>query len=144
MIGSNNVLNIRYSRLNYWLGMTGYRKGFCEFVSRQYGIRAACIIIMRSYRKRHIDTVRGVIYEFAPPCENDTERYVATVVNLSGLDPDRCLAARDYPALISAMSYMEVGFKEYAPVSEVVGVINRFNIKYYGEKENCQHPESSS
>ena len=40
MVAKNNVFNIRANGSS-WIGMTGTRKGFVEFDSREHGIRAS-------------------------------------------------------------------------------------------------------
>lgn len=78
MVGKNNPFNIRSSR-NKWLGQIGSRKGFCEFSSLGYGIRAV-LVLMCTYRdKYHLKTVRDVVTRFAPPSENKTEDYIKYV-----------------------------------------------------------------
>lgn len=129
MIGKNNPLNIRYSLLNRWRGQDGSNKGFCQFVDIKYGIRAACILIMRSYRKKGLKTIRQVIERYAPPTENDTENYISFVCRQVGMSPDEELRPEDYAHLISAMSYMEVGFSDFVTIPEVLDVIDLYEIK---------------
>lgn len=78
MIGTNNPLNIRYSRVNNWQGQTGRTKGFCNFSDVKYCIRAAFKILM-SYRRRGVKSYREIIYAYAPPSENNTENYLRFV-----------------------------------------------------------------
>lgn len=78
MIGINNPLNIRYSRVNNWLGQTGRTKGFCNFSDVKYCIRAAFKILM-SYRRRGVKSYREIISAYAPPSENNTENYLRFV-----------------------------------------------------------------
>ena len=70
MIAKNNPFNIRVG--SRWLGLVGQNKGFCEFASMEYGVRAAAYLLMRSYRKRGIMSIRAIIERFAPSSENDT------------------------------------------------------------------------
>lgn len=129
MIGKNNPLNIRYYLFNRWRGLCGSKRGFCEFTEVQYGVRAACILIMRSYRKKGAKTIRQVVTRFAPPSENNTENYISFVCRQVGMSPDEEIRPADYPHVISAMSYMEVGFAEFVTVTTVSQVIENFSIK---------------
>lgn len=131
MIATNNPLNIRYSILNRWKGQTGSRKGFVCFSSIIFGIRAACVIIMQSYRKKGYTTVRSVVGHWAPPSENDTDRYVSFVCRMMDINPDSELSALDYPMLIASMSWMEVGFDESVTAMQVQSVIDQFEIKLF-------------
>ena len=129
MIGKNNPLNIRYSIFNRWRGQSGSKRGFCEFTEMQYGIRAACILLMRTYRKKGAKTIRQVVTRFAPPSENNTENYISFVCRQVGMSPDEEIRQADYPHIISAMSYMEVGFADFVTVPSVAQVIIEFSIK---------------
>ena len=65
MIGKNNIFNIRKGP-RAWKGETGANKGFVEFESREYGIRA-WIVLMRTYRQKHrCATVRATFAWAAP------------------------------------------------------------------------------
>lgn len=52
MIAKNNIFNIRKGLGAKWQGETGARKGFVEFETREYGIRA-WIVLMHNYRVKH-------------------------------------------------------------------------------------------
>ena len=49
MIAKNNIFNIRAGQ--NWQGRTGVRKGFVEFMNKEYAIRA-WLLLMRTYRRR--------------------------------------------------------------------------------------------
>lgn len=129
MIAKNNPLNIRFSITNFWKGQIGQRKGFVVFSNLSFGIRAACIIIMRSYRKKGLCTIRQVVSRWAPSSENNTDAYISYVCRMLDMNPDSRLSELDYPMLISAMSWMEVGFEESVTAMQVKAVIDSFNIK---------------
>ena len=73
MIAKNNIFNIRAGQ--NWQGKTGVRRGFVEFVNKEYAIRA-WLILMRTYRRRGLTTLRQIVTTFAPPKENNTEAYI--------------------------------------------------------------------
>ena len=77
---NRNPLNIRYSKSVKWQKQTGMFKGFVRFESFQWGYRAA-VKILRSYHLRGIRSIRDIISTWAPPTENNTEAYIANVVN---------------------------------------------------------------
>ena len=89
-IRNNNPLNIRHSA-DQWQGASDEQtdKSFVQFKSMAYGYRAAWKTL-QSYYNRFCHqsrpfTVRNIISRWAPPQENDTEAYIRTVLQLSGL-----------------------------------------------------------
>ena len=128
MIGKNNPFNLRYSSGNRWIGQIGCTRGFADFSTLEYGIRAACILIMVSYRKKNVVTIQEIIERFAPSMENDTEAYVRFVCNKLGCFPFDIPRKIDFPRLLKAMSQFE-GCE--VPCSSIVSVIESFNIKPY-------------
>ena len=125
----NNPLNIRYSGFNRWQGLCGERKGFCEFSTLSYGIRAAAIILMRSYRKYDCDTVRSIIRRWAPPSENPTDEYIKFVCEKTKMIAVETLRKpAQYALLIWAMAWFEQGHKpEFTPL-EVMQCFTKFKI----------------
>jgi len=125
----NNPLNIRYSGFNRWQGLEGERNGFCEFSELSYGIRAAAIILMRSYRKQGIDKMRSLVRRWAPPSENPTEKYLEFVRNKTKIWPDEALRQpAQYALIIWAMAWFEQGTKTAFSPADVLKVINQFKI----------------
>lgn len=79
---NNNPLNIRKG--SQWKGLvrTPEEKHFCVFSSMLYGIRAA-LVLLRTYKYRyHCVTISQIISRWAPPSENDTNKYIDMVVSL--------------------------------------------------------------
>lgn len=106
MIGKNNPLNIRYSRLNTWRGQIGQTRGFVDFVSEFYGVRAALYLLAKSYRKRGLRTYSSMIRAYAPPSENYTHSYVFYVCDHLGVFPfDEPLT---YEHFINMLYYMSI------------------------------------
>ena len=89
-IRNNNPLNIRRSA-DQWQGASEEQKDkeFVQFKSMAYGYRAAWRILQTYYERfchqSRAFTVRNIISRWAPPKENDTEAYIRTVLQLSGL-----------------------------------------------------------
>lgn len=111
-IRNNNPLNIRTG--NTWLGE---RKNptdpdFEEFVSMEYGIRAAFLILKRYIRRYGKNTVSAIISTWAPSTENDTLKYIDTVCAKTGLTPTQPIAFENKATmckLVSAMAFIECG-----------------------------------
>lgn len=82
---NNNPGNIRHG--NNWLGLDQNQSDsdFCKFVSIEYGIRAIFKIINTYKTKYNLNKIKSIIYKWAPPNENDTERYVQAVVEYMNL-----------------------------------------------------------
>lgn len=112
-----NPLNIE--RGQNWKGLRQVQTDsrFCQFESMLFGLRAALVII-RNYIKgnngthRPLDTIEKIINRWAPPKENRTSAYVATVSKEVGYDmrlrvkwEDRALVC----AIVKAMAKVETG-----------------------------------
>jgi len=83
-IRNNNPFNIRKG--NNWKGERPNQtdKEFEEFISMEYGIRAGLRLILNHItgfrgKRKPMNTVRKLITTWAPPSENNTERYIETV-----------------------------------------------------------------
>lgn len=76
-IRNNNPLNIRISN-NNWLGKDKPPRdpAFETFQTMEYGIRAAFIIIRTYINKYKCIYLSDVIKRFAPPTENNTNKYI--------------------------------------------------------------------
>lgn len=107
MIAKNNPFNIRNNIGNNWLGQTGSHKGFCVFSRLEYGVRSACIIVCRSYRKRGILTISEIVNAFAPPSENNTDKYIEFVCGVMNAFPFDIPVRSEFPILLHAMSVFE-------------------------------------
>lgn len=112
-----NPLNIE--RGTKWRGLRAEQtdKRFCQFVSMQYGWRAA-LIILRNYISGHngtgkpLDTIEKMINRWAPPKENHTSAYAKSVSEETGVDirtrvrwEDRAVIC----AIVKAMAKVECG-----------------------------------
>jgi hypothetical protein len=112
-IANNNPGNIRRSRVRY--------RGEChpstdasfkQFESMAWGYRAM-FVLLDTYRKRYgLSTLRDMIMRYAPPEENHTALYIATVCDLTGITPDERLDTRNRKVMVpivAAMSKVENG-----------------------------------
>ena len=111
-IRNNNPLNIRRNGDRFQGEIVpGSDREFKQFSSMAYGYRAA-FVLLGTYLAHGRDTVEKIIRTWAPPTENDTEGYIAHVVQRSGVGRDKTLAADsggDYRKIVAAMSHCENG-----------------------------------
>ena len=104
MIAKNNIFNIRTGAK--WKGMTGAKKGFVEFETREHGIRA-WIVLMHNYRVKHrCATVRAITW---------------------------LTTTADYVRLGIAMAKMETG--TVLTAQEIYDVMRQFNVQFLSDKE---------
>jgi len=108
---NNNPLNIRHNK-DYFQGeIKGTDKSFKTFSCMPYGYRAG-FVILHTYLMRGDNTIEKIIARWAPPIENDTEKYIAFVERYTGIIRHKELTAThgaDYVQIVSAMSFMENG-----------------------------------
>lgn len=109
----NNPLNIRYVPSNTWVGQIQPKQGFCQFDTLEHGIRAAVILICKSYAKKGIHKVSDIINRFAPPFENNTTAYILAVTKMCKAvylrEDSEVFLPLHYAHLITAMSKIETG-----------------------------------
>lgn len=94
-IRNHNPGNIEYKPNTQWQGLDAAKPSdgrFCRFKDPVYGIRAIAVTLITYQDKRRaadgsrIDTVREIIDRWAPPNENNTNAYVASVRKRLGLN----------------------------------------------------------
>jgi len=115
---NNNPLNIRRSAANKWQGETkalpqrGSGEGaFCSFIDISYGLRAA-FCILRTYRNKYKAVcIEDIVTRWAPPTENDTQKYIRDVCKLTGFGGKERLTENEWPRLVKAMALLESGMK---------------------------------
>lgn len=116
-IRNNNPLNIRKG--NKWKGERPVQtdKAFEEFESMEYGIRAG-FIILRKYVTGYFgicpkfNTIEKIIRRWAPPTENDTQKYIDFVAKDMGISPKLPMAfscKQKMVDLVYAMIFVECG-----------------------------------
>lgn len=108
---NNNPLNIRRTA-DKWFGMSKSQNDtdFIVFESLEYGIRAALKLIRKYVQHYSCNSVRKIIYRWAPPCENDTESYVAYVVTKVGIMNSENIKVTDRDTIcniVKAMAQIE-------------------------------------
>ena len=90
---SHNPLNIRYAPKVKWEGQTGRdEQDYCRFSSFSMGYRAA-VMILRSYRRRHIKRLHTIIETWT---SNNADAYIETVVRfMSSRQSEPCAVDRN-------------------------------------------------
>ena len=91
-----NPGNIRHAQGVRWQGMAAAQtdSAFVQSTAPRWGIRAIARVLITYQDKRlakdgsRIDTVREFVERWAPPSENDTNAYAASVARALGLHPD--------------------------------------------------------
>ena len=108
---NNNPLNIRHSADNFQGEIQGNDKSFKTFSSMLYGYRAG-FVILGTYLSRGLNTIEKIISKWAPPVENNTERYIKDVEKWSGVSRHKVLTSTDgtyFILIVAAMSFVENG-----------------------------------
>ena len=110
---NHNPLNIRRSDRTRWLGQARQQtdREFVQFQCDLFGFRAA-FRIMRTYIRLHqLNTLRLIIYRWAPPEDgNNTESYLSIVSERAKVHPSTPLAFEEESAIIAivcAMAWVE-------------------------------------
>lgn len=111
-IRNNNPLNIRIG--NTWLGERNNPTdpAFEEFVTMEYGLRAAFCILRRYIRRYKKDTIPAIVSTWAPASENNTQRYIDIVCKRSGITQTQQIRFEDETTmckLVEAMAFVECG-----------------------------------
>ena len=119
-IRNNNPLNIRLNPENRWQGRLSPKLNsdgaFEQFQDPIMGLRAAAVLLIAHYDRKHLDTIRKLVQVWAPPNENDTEAYARCVAKASGFGIDEPLDLHDYRCLrpiLTAMIRVENGRQPY-------------------------------
>ena len=105
---NNNPGNLRVG--DTWQGMVGENQGFVVFENIGWGIRALGIDLSTKIKNGY-NTIELIIFRYAPPSENDTLAYIASVVEFTGLSQNRELTAdqNTLKRLIRAIMNVELG-----------------------------------
>ena len=83
---NNNPGNIQAGEFTNGEGAIGSDGRFAVFPTEQQGMDAIVTLLRRpSYQAL---TIRGAVFRYAPPNENNTAGYVATISRVTGLDPE--------------------------------------------------------
>ena len=108
---NNNPLNIRRVAGTNWKGQRAKQtdRSFVQFESIEFGLRAAFVLLRTYSRKYKLNCIRDIITRWAPPSENDTERYIKNVCLWTGFGGNERLTEAQWPKLVRAMARQECG-----------------------------------
>lgn len=111
-IRNNNPLNIRIG--NTWFGErpNPTDPSFEEFVTMEYGLRAAFLILRRYIRRYKKNTITSIVSTWAPASENNTLKYIDRVAQMTHLSPTDTIDYNDRETmckLVAAMAQVECG-----------------------------------
>jgi len=124
---NNNPLNIRRNNDDFRGEIKGNDKSFKTFSSMAFGYRAA-FVILHTYLTEGCNTIEKIINRWAPPCENNTGKYIANVEKWSGVSKDKVLTSADgadYIMIVNAMSAVENG--RNADISQIIAGFTQQN-----------------
>ncbi len=114
---NNNPGNIRKNS-TAWQGLAPADQqtdpDFFVFSSPTFGIRAMAHTLNTYMTRYGLTTLRGIITRWAPPSENDTDAYVAALVNDTGVGADDELSNSDLPAVVAGIIKHENGLQPYS------------------------------
>lgn len=110
-IRNNNPLNIKKG--SKWNGLAPQQTDpvFCQFVSMQYGVRAA-FYILRKYISgyngltQRFNTIELIVRRWAPETENQVEAYIKNVCKFSGIPRGHKLAFGQKSLLVAIVDGM--------------------------------------
>lgn len=75
----------------------------------EWGIRAAFVLLRTYSVKYRANCVADIIKKWAPPSENNTDRYIKNVCFWTGFGGLQRLTEKDWPLLVWAMARQECG-----------------------------------
>jgi hypothetical protein len=134
-IRNNNPGNIRHG--DKWQGMRAEQTDpdFVQFNEPEDGIRALCKVLLTYFNGKPatngrpavpgINTVRQIIARWAPPSENDTGAYVASVARALRVEADQPIVLTDRAVmlpLVRAIIAHENGMSPYSAEQMNVGL----------------------
>jgi len=117
-IRTNNPGNMRWDGKSAWVGMTGNAGNYLSFDTPHNGIRAMARDL-KNKAARGVDTVREVITAWAPPFENNTAAYIASVSDYCRCGPD---SIPDRMLLVKAIIRHENGQQPYTDAQIIAGI----------------------
>lgn len=103
-VRNNNPGNIEYGPFTRAHGATGREPEgrFARFATAQDGLNALADKL-RDYMGHGRDSVKSIMEKYAPPGENDTEKYVAFLAKRIGVDPNAHLDPNNLQQLTGMM-----------------------------------------
>lgn len=134
---NNNPGNIRVGP-DFWEGQSPVSAGdtFCRFDEPEHGLRAI-LKTLQSYQNKHgLRTLRGWIYRWAPPSDNNpTNSYLYNVAKWCDVSPDDCIDINDKKIALGCLrgiTMQENGIQPYsddilAKAASMAGITTQTN-----------------
>lgn len=127
---NNNPLNIRLNSANAWDGKVANNTDgvFEQFVSMEYGYRAALKLIRNYINNYGLNTVTKIITKWAPNNENNTANYINRVCETTGWLPSKVIDPynmQDMCDLAYAMALVENG---YTPLPDYTDIYKGWSL----------------
>lgn len=113
---NNNPGNLRSGVA--WLGVTGENEGFSVFSDSLYGLRAMAVDLSTKINDDGLDTVTAIITKYAPPSENNTSAYIASVAASMGVDADATLTSD--PETLASLMRAQINVEQGEQYSELI------------------------
>ena len=116
-IRNNNPGNLERNGVK-WQGLSKRQMDsrFFQFDTPVMGIRAMMKVLLTYQRRHNLNTVRQIIYRWAPPHENNTLAYVTKVADALQVKPDaKIKVATHLVELATAIIQHENGKQPYPP-----------------------------
>lgn len=108
---NNNPGNIRHSSIEYMGEKRSTDNAFKAFETMAWGYRAI-FVLLDSYYRKGFRTIEAMINRYAPPSENDTDKYIAFVSKGSGVGSDVQVTSTNRDIMlpiVATISHMENG-----------------------------------
>ncbi len=123
---NNNPGNIRATTVDWQGEVKGTDSSFETFEAVEFGIRAIFKLMGTYYKKHGCINIRDMVNRWAPPVENDTKKYILSVlhymsnfsdaarkeVNVRGENTDP-IKANLMPEFVAAIIFHENGFQPF-------------------------------
>lgn len=118
---NNNPGNIRKTTIDWKGEVKGDDSDFETFDCVEYGIRAIFKLLYTYHFRRGCHNIREIIYRWAPPSENDSKKYVLSVLYYMSRFSDKALKA------VTTQGENVDPFKEGVVAELVAAIINHEN-----------------
>lgn len=108
-IRNNNPGNLRHGQS--WEGLSSEQPdaAFDTFQTPEFGVRAMWTDVYGDVFTDGLNNLNKLMNEYAPPSENDTESYIRSISQATGIDPKKNLTAKDLRRLLPEMIRVENG-----------------------------------
>ena len=109
MISATNPGNVRYNPA--FSGIIGNKNGFSVFRNDGYGYKAIYSILGTYLNSYGLNTISEIASRYAPTSENNTNLWIQTVSQVSGISPNQTISSMDFYRIISGIVRIENGIQ---------------------------------